>query len=213
MVASQIDYRGQCTGFLNEHWTNGMEAEAETVHEIYVKFVELDSENGQGLAKEMAVRFLEHFERNPKNKKKLKESQISKIFKEIVPGEGGRLTPAAYLAYRYKKTGPGASSEYSDELSAAMTNVKNAFDALKQDQRNIQKLVASQGEEEEYALKPMNCPGHCLMFRQRVRSWRDLPIRYSDFGVLHRNELSGALSGLTRVRRFQQDDGHISVYD
>eukprot|EP00924_Labyrinthula_sp_SR-Ha-C_P004493 maker-scaffold_1-snap-gene-2.5-mRNA-1 protein AED:0.01 eAED:0.01 QI:0/0.5/0.33/1/1/1/3/11/805 len=60
-----------------------------------------------------------------------------------------------------------------------------------------------------YGLKPMNCPGHCLIFDNRVRSYRDLPIRMADFGVLHRNEASGALSGLTRVRRFQQDDGHI----
>ncbi|KAI8835686.1 hypothetical protein BJ741DRAFT_665239 [Chytriomyces cf. hyalinus JEL632] len=64
-------------------------------------------------------------------------------------------------------------------------------------------------EKEKFALKPMNCPGHCLMFGHRDRSYRDLPLRYADFGVLHRNEASGALSGLTRVRRFQQDDAHI----
>ncbi|KAI4290278.1 MAG: hypothetical protein L6R35_000441 [Caloplaca aegaea] len=65
------------------------------------------------------------------------------------------------------------------------------------------------GEDEEYGLKPMNCPGHCLLFRSRKRSYKDLPIRYADFSSLHRNELSGALSGLTRLRRFHQDDGHI----
>ncbi|MEE6491304.1 hypothetical protein FKM82_016171 [Ascaphus truei] len=64
-------------------------------------------------------------------------------------------------------------------------------------------------EEETFALKPMNCPGHCLMFDHRPRSWRELPLRLADFGVLHRNEPSGSLSGLTRVRRFQQDDAHI----
>lgn len=64
-------------------------------------------------------------------------------------------------------------------------------------------------EKETFALKPMNCPGHCLMFDVRPRSWRELPLRMADFGVLHRNELSGALTGLTRVRRFQQDDAHI----
>ncbi|XP_019856662.1 PREDICTED: threonine--tRNA ligase, cytoplasmic-like [Amphimedon queenslandica] len=64
-------------------------------------------------------------------------------------------------------------------------------------------------EKERFALKPMNCPGHCLMFSHRQRSWRELPLRFADFGVLHRNELTGALSGLTRVRRFQQDDAHI----
>jgi threonyl-tRNA synthetase len=55
----------------------------------------------------------------------------------------------------------------------------------------------------------MNCPGHCLMFDHRARSYRELPLRLADFGVLHRNEFSGALTGLTRVRRFQQDDAHI----
>ncbi|XP_046661421.1 threonine--tRNA ligase 1, cytoplasmic-like isoform X5 [Homalodisca vitripennis] len=64
-------------------------------------------------------------------------------------------------------------------------------------------------EKEMFALKPMNCPGHCLVFDHRPRSWRELPLRMADFGVLHRNELSGALTGLTRVRRFQQDDAHI----
>lgn len=64
-------------------------------------------------------------------------------------------------------------------------------------------------EGREYGLKPMNCPGHCLIFKNRARSYRELPLRMADFGVLHRNELSGTLGGLTRVRRFQQDDAHI----
>ena len=63
--------------------------------------------------------------------------------------------------------------------------------------------------DEVHGLKPMNCPGHCLIFKNKVHSYRELPIKLADFGVLHRNELSGALSGLTRVRRFQQDDAHI----
>ena len=58
-------------------------------------------------------------------------------------------------------------------------------------------------------MKPMNCPGHCLIFANQSHSYRDLPLKIADFGVLHRNELTGALSGLTRVRRFQQDDAHI----
>lgn len=59
------------------------------------------------------------------------------------------------------------------------------------------------------ALKAMNCPGHCVMFDSRDRSYRELPLRMAEFGVIHRNEASGALSGLTRVRRFVQDDSHI----
>ncbi|KAL9651597.1 hypothetical protein ABK040_001542 [Willaertia magna] len=61
----------------------------------------------------------------------------------------------------------------------------------------------------QHALKPMNCPSHCLMFKHKARSYRELPIRFADFGVLHRNELKGALTGMTRVRKFQQDDSHI----
>ncbi|KAH8728347.1 threonyl-tRNA synthetase [Phaeosphaeriaceae sp. PMI808] len=64
-------------------------------------------------------------------------------------------------------------------------------------------------EDEEFGLKPMNCPGHCLLFRDKIKSYRDLPIRYADFSALHRNEVSGSLTGLTRVRRFHQDDAHI----
>ncbi|KEG07962.1 threonyl-tRNA synthetase [Trypanosoma grayi] len=64
-------------------------------------------------------------------------------------------------------------------------------------------------EKEDHGMKPMNCPGHCIMFAMQPHSYKELPIRYADFGVLHRNELSGALTGLTRVRRFQQDDAHI----
>ncbi|KAJ5679674.1 hypothetical protein N7462_007918 [Penicillium macrosclerotiorum] len=64
-------------------------------------------------------------------------------------------------------------------------------------------------EKRQWALKPMNCPGHFILFGHRERSYRELPMRIADFGVLHRNEASGALSGLTRVRKFQQDDTHI----
>lgn len=64
-------------------------------------------------------------------------------------------------------------------------------------------------EDEAYGLKPMNCPGHCLLFKSGVHSYRELPLRYADFSALHRNEVSGALSGLTRVRRFHQDDAHV----
>jgi len=70
-------------------------------------------------------------------------------------------------------------------------------------------MFTFQVDKEPFALKPMNCPGHCLMFGHRNRSYRELPLRFADFGVLHRNEASGALTGLTRVRRFQQDDAHI----
>jgi len=68
-------------------------------------------------------------------------------------------------------------------------------------------------DEREYAVKPMNCPSHCLIYKTRKRSYRDLPIRYSDFGRLHRYERSGVTSGLTRVRTFAQDDAHVFCTD
>jgi threonyl-tRNA synthetase len=64
-------------------------------------------------------------------------------------------------------------------------------------------------ENRDYAVKPMNCPGHILIYNKGVRSYRDLPLRYGEFGSCHRNEPSGALHGLMRVRGFVQDDGHI----
>jgi threonyl-tRNA synthetase len=64
-------------------------------------------------------------------------------------------------------------------------------------------------DEGRFALKPMNCPGACLVYRSRRRSYRDLPIRYAEFGHVHRHELSGVLHGLFRVRAFTQDDAHI----
>ena len=64
-------------------------------------------------------------------------------------------------------------------------------------------------EERDYAIKPMNCPGHIQIFNQGLKSYRDLPVRYAEFGVVHRNEISGTLHGLMRARRFTQDDAHI----
>jgi threonyl-tRNA synthetase len=68
-----------------------------------------------------------------------------------------------------------------------------------------------ESENQTFSLKPMNCPESTFIYRSRKRSYRDLPLRYAEFGRLHRNELSGALSGLTRVRQFVQDDAHIYV--
>ncbi|HAV38768.1 MAG TPA: threonine--tRNA ligase [Sutterellaceae bacterium] len=70
-------------------------------------------------------------------------------------------------------------------------------------------MFTTESENRYYALKPMNCPGHIQIFNSAVRSHRDLPIRYGEFGACHRNEPSGSLHGLMRVRGFTQDDGHI----
>lgn len=108
----------------------------------------------------------------------------------------------SYIRDQYWKRG------YSEVVSPNVYNV----DLWKQSGHYAnyrENMFSFQCENQEFAMKPMNCPGHCLMFGHRLRSYRELPIRFADFGVLHRNEVSGALSGLTRVRRFQQDDAHI----
>lgn len=97
---------------------------------------------------------------------------------------------------------------YQEVISPNMFNVNlwktsGHYENFKED------MFSLQIEKQEFALKPMNCPGHCLIFKQKLRSYKELPLRFCEFAVLHRNEYSGALSGLSRVRRFVQDDAHI----
>lgn len=116
------------------------------------------------------------------------------------------ITPTIYKKALWAKS--GHLENYGDDMYSVTgyTSHKDhgccAKDEGKQD-------ATEEDDDGEYGLKPMNCPGHCLIFASENRSYRDLPIRYADFSPLHRNEISGALSGLTRVRRFHQDDGHI----
>ena len=70
-------------------------------------------------------------------------------------------------------------------------------------------MFVTESEKRDYALKPMNCPGHLLIYKQGIKSYRDLPLRYGEFGQCHRNEPTGGLHGIMRVRAFTQDDGHI----
>ncbi|AFA40945.1 threonyl-tRNA synthetase [Wigglesworthia glossinidia endosymbiont of Glossina morsitans morsitans (Yale colony)] len=75
-------------------------------------------------------------------------------------------------------------------------------------------MFYTQSENQKYCIKPMNCPAHLLIFKKTLKSYRDLPIRISEFGICHRNEPSGALHGLMRIRNFTQDDAHIfCTYD
>ena len=70
-------------------------------------------------------------------------------------------------------------------------------------------MFVTESEKRDYALKPMNCPGHILIYKHGLKSYRDLPLRFGEFGACHRNEPSGGLHGIMRVRAFTQDDGHI----
>ncbi|MFM9972287.1 MAG: threonine--tRNA ligase [Burkholderiales bacterium] len=74
-------------------------------------------------------------------------------------------------------------------------------------------MFTTASENRDYAVKPMNCPGHVQIYNKGIRSYRELPLRYGEFGVCHRNEPSGALHGIMRIRGFTQDDGHIFCTD
>ena len=89
------------------------------------------------------------------------------------------------------------------EQSGHWQNYKDAMFSV------VGRSTSDGNEDPKYSLKPMNCPGHCLLYKKEKHSFRDLPVRYAEFSPLHRDELSGARSGLTRVTRFHQDDGHI----
>ena len=126
--------------------------------------------------------------------------------------EGFLIIPIHTIKLTYNKTDifPKTHREYEYE-EVVTPNIYN-FDLWKTSGHAAhykENMFSFNVEKEEFGLKPMNCPGHCVMFGNRRRSYQELPMRLADFGVLHRNEFSGALHGLTRVRRFQQDDAHI----
>lgn len=120
------------------------------------------------------------------------------------------ITPTIYKKALWAKS--GHLDNYAEDMYSVTGYVKSSEEGCCGGGGGDGKDTGAQtGEDEggEFGLKPMNCPGHCLIFASKTHSYRDLPVRYADFSPLHRNEISGALSGLTRVRRFHQDDGHI----
>ncbi|XP_075714028.1 threonine--tRNA ligase 1, cytoplasmic-like isoform X1 [Rhinoderma darwinii] len=154
----------------------------------------------------------EKFQEEAKNRdhRKIGKDQELFFFHELSPGSCFFLPRGAHI---YNTLIDFIKEEYQlrNFTEVATPNIYNSklWEASGHWQHYSQNMFSFEVEKETFALKPMNCPGHCLMFGHRPRSWRELPLRFADFGVLHRNELSGTLSGLTRVRRFQQDDAHI----
>jgi len=161
-------------------------------------------------AKQMAEhkKFLEEAAR--RDHRRIGREQELFFFHELSPGScfflphGARIYNRlmSFIKKEYRQRG------YTEVMSPNMFNVKlwktsGHWENYKDD------MFMFDVEKETFGLKPMNCPGHCLMFDVRERSYRELPLRFADFGVLHRNEASGSLGGLTRVRRFQQDDAHL----
>ncbi|KAM7048465.1 threonine--tRNA ligase 2, cytoplasmic [Molossus nigricans] len=142
--------------------------------------------------------------------RKIGKDQELFFFHDLSPGSCFFLPRGAFI---YNTLVDFIREEYhhrnfTEVLSPNVYNSK-LWEASGHWQHHSENMFTFDIEKDTFALKPMNCPGHCLMFAHRPRSWREMPIRFADFGVLHRNELSGTLSGLTRVRRFQQDDAHI----
>lgn len=115
------------------------------------------------------------------------------------------ITPTIYKKALWAKS--GHLENYADDMYSVTGNAEK--DEPERTGCCDGEHAHEEDADDEYGLKPMNCPGHCLIFKSKLHSYRDLPVRYADFSPLHRNEISGALSGLTRVRRFHQDDGHI----
>nr|KAF6442524.1 hypothetical protein HJG63_018883 [Rousettus aegyptiacus] len=154
----------------------------------------------------------EKFQEEAKNRdhRKIGRDQELYFFHELSPGSCFFLPKGAYI---YNTLIEFIRSEYRKRgfQEVVTPNIYNSRLWMTSGhwQHYSENMFSFEVEKELFALKPMNCPGHCLMFDHRPRSWRELPLRLADFGVLHRNELSGALTGLTRVRRFQQDDAHI----
>lgn len=145
-----------------------------------------------------------------RNHKKIGIEQELFFFHELSPGSCFFLPRGAYI---YRSLMAMIKSEYAirgfnEVVTPNMFNSK-LWETSGHWQHYEDDMFTFDCEGEKWALKPMNCPSHCVMFKHRTRSHKELPLRLADFGVLHRNEASGSLTGLTRVRRFQQDDAHI----
>ncbi|KIP05628.1 hypothetical protein PHLGIDRAFT_24993 [Phlebiopsis gigantea 11061_1 CR5-6] len=142
--------------------------------------------------------------------RKIGKEQELFFFNELSPGSafflphGTRIynTLAELMRTEYFKRG------YQEVISPNMFNSK-LWETSGHWQNYKDDMFTLDVEKDNWALKPMNCPGHCVIFDSRDRSYKELPIRMAEFGILHRNEASGALTGMTRVRRFVQDDSHI----
>ncbi|NMP17503.1 MULTISPECIES: threonine--tRNA ligase [unclassified Thalassotalea] len=100
-----------------------------------------------------------------------------------------------------------------DEVKGPMMMDRTLWEKSGHWEKYADNMFTTESEKREYAIKPMNCPGHVQIFNQGLKSYRDLPLRMAEFGCCHRNEPSGALHGLMRVRGFTQDDAHVFCTD
>uniref|UniRef100_T2MG01 threonine--tRNA ligase n=1 Tax=Hydra vulgaris TaxID=6087 RepID=T2MG01_HYDVU len=176
--------------------------DAETLQRIY----------GISFPNDKLLKEWKHFQEEAakRDHRKIGKEQELFFFNDLSPGSAFFLPKGAFI---YNTLVSFIRSEYNNRgfqevITPNMFSTK-LWEQSGHWQHYATNMFSFEVEKERFALKPMNCPGHCVMFNNRPRSWRELPLRFADFGVLHRNELSGTLTGLTRVRRFQQDDAHI----
>ncbi|CCX13698.1 hypothetical protein FPQ18DRAFT_376845 [Pyronema domesticum] len=208
-LGPHIPHTGRITSFMLEKHSSSYwqgDAKNESLQRVYgISFPD---------KKLMAERkaFLE--EAAKRDHRKIGKEQELFFFNDLSPGScfflphGARIysTLMDFLREQYWARG------YEEVITPNMYNVK-LWETSGHWQNYQENMFSFDVEKDKFGLKPMNCPGHCVMFAHRERSYRELPWRVADFGVLHRNEFSGALTGLTRVRRFQQDDSHIFCRD
>ncbi|MGD7049915.1 threonine--tRNA ligase [Rossellomorea marisflavi] len=162
--------------------------------------------------KEMEEHFLFLKEAEKRNHRKLGKELDLFMFSEEAPGMPFYLANGQLIRNELESflRDLQTSYDYQEVRTPLMMNQRlweqsGHWDHYKEN------MYFTQVDDQSFALKPMNCPGHMLIFKNGLRSYRDLPIRMAEFGQVHRHEFSGALNGLLRVRSFCQDDAHIFV--
>ncbi len=162
---------------------------------------------------ELDAYIVQREEAKKRDHRKIAKEQDLLVFSDLVGSGMPMFTPKGNIV---REQIIGFSRELNNELGfgevhtpnfnkAELFKISGHYDKYKEDMLTVH----SQYSEEDFFLKPMNCPQHTQIYASKPRSYRDLPIRYSDFAVLYRDERPGELSGLTRLRSFSQDDGHI----
>ncbi len=162
---------------------------------------------------ELKTYFTKQEEAKKRDHRKIAKEQDLLVFSDLVGSGMPMFTPKGNII---RNAIIGFSRELNHSLGfeevhtpninkAELFKISGHYDKYKEDML----VVRSQYSDEDYFLKPMNCPQHTQIYASRPRSYRDLPIRYSDFANLYRDERPGELSGLTRLRSFAQDDGHV----
>ena len=155
--------------------------------------------------------YLERLERARQNDHRRLGPQLGMFgFSETAPGSAFWFPPGAAVFNELVKLSRemGAARGYTEVKTPQLFD-SSLWKTSGHWDKYHDNMFITESEDRQMALKPMNCPGHCQLYSMQPHSYRDLPVRYSEPGLLHRNEPSGTLHGLLRVRHFAQDDAHI----